>query len=150
MPMTVKVGWIALLVAFSMQALVGYSVAFAIDTPLWAWHQDRIASTLWGDPAFSAETHAFRAWAMALVGATIASWAVAMCWVVAIPLRTGARWSRWAILTSTLAWFFVDTGISAAHSLHINVAFNVLAVAMIAVPLALTWSWRGPLAPGSP
>ncbi len=138
-----KVGWAFLLLSFAVQALVGYTVAFAIDTPLWEWHQSRVGEALWGDGAYGEEVQAYRAWAMALLGGTISCWAVAMIWVVAIPMRRGEGWAWWAIITSTLAWFWVDTAISAAHGVGINVMFNVMALTMIAVPLAMTWSYRG-------
>ena len=142
MPPGVRVGWVCLLVVFAFQGAVGYSVALAIDTPLWSWHQERVALALWDDAAYGERTDAYRQWVMALLGGTIASWAVAMLWVVAIPMRRREPWAWWAIVTSALAWFFVDTAISFRHGVDVNVLFNLLALAMIALPLALTWPWR--------
>lgn len=143
MSTSVKIGWFLLVVAFAMQGLVGVSVAFLIDTPLWDWHQSRTALALWGEPHLDPQTEAFRSWAMALVGGTIVSWSVAMLWIVLIPMRNREPWAWWAIITSTLGWFFIDTTISAMHGVGINVLFNLMALTMLAVPLAMTWSWRG-------
>lgn len=142
MPPLVRAGWILLLLAFGMQALVGYSVALAIDGPLWAWHQESVANALWGSAEYGPEVEAYRAWAMALLGGTIASWAVAMMWVVAVPMRRREGWAWWAVITSTMAWFWIDTAVSAAHGVMINVLFNLGALLMLAIPLAMTWSWR--------
>ena len=143
MPTVVRVGWILLLVSFAVQGIVGYSVALAIDTPLWDWHQERVGLALWGEADYPAEADAYRQWMSALLGGTISCWAVAMIWIVAIPMRRRESWAWWAIITSTLVWFSIDTAISALHGVGINVFFNVMALSMIAIPLAMTWSWSG-------
>ena len=40
-----------------------------------------------------------------------------------------------------LNWFVVDTGISAAHGVWVNVAFNAFALLSTLVPLALLVPW---------
>ncbi len=141
MPPIARIGWTFLLLGLTVQALVGFSIALALDTPLWSWHQDRVGISLWGEAEYAKETRRYRAWAMAVIGGTIASWAVALLWVVAVPLRGGERWAWWAVATSTLAWFSIDTSLSALHGIGINVLFNLGALAMIGLPLAMTWSW---------
>ena len=41
----------------------------------------------------------------------------------------------------TLNWFVIDTAISATHGVWINVAFNLVALGSIAIPLALMIPW---------
>lgn len=93
MPLLVRTGWWLLVVGFAMQAVVGYTIAFAIETPLWSWHQDAVGLALWDDSSFGPRVAAYRAWAMAVVGSTITSWAVVMLWVVgrALTPSHGAR-----------------------------------------------------------
>lgn len=141
MPRNVRIAWRLLLLGFGLQVLVGYTVALGIDGPLWAWHQDRVGLALWGSSTFPPDVGAYRGWAMGLGGATIASFAVAGLWIVAVPLRRGEPWAPVALLTSVLAWFPVDTVISAAHGVWINVWFNTSALLMICVPLAVVWRW---------
>lgn len=136
-----RIAWIALLVGFAGQILLGHLVAFGLDGPAFAWHQDRVGAALWGDAEYGAEVTAYRGWIQALLGGTMISWAWTMLAIVAIPLRRRERWAVWIIVISTLNWFVIDTGISAAHGVGINVAFNCVALASIALPLGLMLPW---------
>lgn len=66
---------------------------------------------------------------------------IALGHLVAVPLRRRERWAGWAIAIATANWFAIDTTLSAAHGVWINVAFNVGALAMIAIPLAIMLPW---------
>lgn len=128
-----------LLVACAMQVVLGYTVALAIDTPLWAWHQGPMAESLWGTPAVPDAASGYRAYAMGMLGPTISSWAVALLFVVIVPFRRRQRWAWWCLATSVLAWFPVDTVISLREGIWINVLFNASGLTMIALPLAATF-----------
>jgi hypothetical protein len=130
-----------LLVALAIQTAAGYAVAFLHDTALFAWHQDRVGLALWGSVDFPSEAARFRAWSFALLGGTMASWGVALLWVVARPFARREPWAWWAVVTSLAAWFPVDTALSAAHGVWVNVAFNAAALLMLAIPLAATRRW---------
>lgn len=143
-----RFAWIALLVGFAGQIVLGHLVAFGLDGPAFAWHQDRVALALWGAPDYGPEVTTYRAWIQALLGGTMIAWAWTMLAIVAIPLRRRERWAVWVIVISTLNWFVIDTGVSAAHDVDINVAFNAVALASIAVPLAMLLPWlRRPVDP---
>jgi hypothetical protein len=75
-----------LLFGFAAQVVLGHAIAFGLDGPLFAWHQDRVA-------------------------------------------------------IASLNWVIVDTAISSAHGVWINVGFNAVALTLTAVPLALMIPW---------
>jgi hypothetical protein len=138
-------GW--LLAGFALQIVLGHLVAFGLGGPLFAWHQERVAEALWGVAEYDAHAAAYRGWIAALLGGTMVSYAWAMLFIAAVPLRRRERWAGWAIAIATLNWFAIDTALSAAHGVWINVAFNVSALAMTAIPLAITVPWLKPACP---
>jgi len=134
--------WLWLLVALAGQAVLGYTIAFAIETPLWSWHQDPMAAALWpgdGEPAVPAVVAGYRRHAMGMLGPTLSAWAVALLVVVAIPFRRREPWAWWCLAVSLMAWFPFDTAISIVEGIWINVVFNLTGFAMIAIPLAGTY-----------
>jgi hypothetical protein len=141
MPRRVRWAWRFLLAALAFQALVGLSAAIAIDSPLWSVHQRAVASELWGHGDFGPNAEAYRSWVMGPLGGTIVGWAVALLWVVAVPMRRREPWAWWAVAASTVVWFVIDSSLSAIHGVYTNVAFNGLAVSMIALPWAATLRW---------
>lgn len=132
--------WV-LLIGFGFQIVLGHVIAFGLDGPLMAWHQDRVARALWGTADYAGHVAAYRAWIQALVGGTMISYAWAMLWLVAIPLRRREPWAAWAIAIATLHWFAIDTSLSAAHGVAVNVAFNCVALLLVAIPLAIMLPW---------
>lgn len=130
-----RAGVWALTVGFGAQVLVGYSAAFGYDSALWAWHRQGVARALWGLAEVPEVAWPLMRQLCAMLGATIACWALAMLCLVRGPLRRREPWAWWAILTSFLSWFVVDTGLSARHGVWINVAFNVGAAIMTLGPL---------------
>ena len=94
------------------------------------------------DPAFfadmPAEASAFQAWIYGVLGATIAGWGACMVAVVRVPFTRRQVWSWNAIAIGVSLWFVVDTTISALHGVWFNVGFNVVAAAMLGLPLAGT------------
>jgi hypothetical protein len=118
---------------------MGYAVAFGLGSPAFAWHQSRVAEALWGSPHYGPEVQSYRSWIAALLGATMAAWAVALAFIVAIPFARRERWAFWCVLVSVAAWFPVDTFVSWRHGVMVNVVFNLGALAMLLLPLGATW-----------
>jgi len=125
--------------AFVAQVPLGYSVAFAYESELWAWHREGMADALWGTTGVPAVAVPVVHQLAAMLGATIACWGVAMAWVVAGPFRRRERWAWFCVASSFAAWFVVDTWLSLTHGVTVNVFFNLGALALIGGPLALTW-----------
>ena len=136
-----RVGWILLLLGFGVQVVLGHVIAFGLDGPLMAWHQDRVGAALWGNSEYATQTDAYRGWIQALLGGTMIAWAWTMLAITAIPLRRREPWAKWVMLVSTLNWFVIDTGVSWAHGVTINVAFNCVALGSIVGPLGLMVAW---------
>lgn len=132
-----ELGVWALVIGFGMQIPLGLSVAFGYTGPLWGWHRQRLAQQLTGAPELSADASAIAAQLAAMLGATMACWALSMLLVVHFPLRRGEAWAWWCVAGSSALWFFVDTGLSVHHGAWVNVAFNLAAGAMIGLPLLL-------------
>lgn len=141
MPRYIALAHGLLLAGFALQIVLGHLVAFGLGGPVFAWHQERVAEALWGVATYDSQTTAYRGWIAALLGGTMVSYAWAMLFIVAVPLRRRERWAGWAIAIATLNWFAIDTALSAAHGVWINVAFNTTALTMTAVPLAIMVPW---------
>lgn len=141
MPRTIALAHGLLLAGFVLQIVLGHLVAFGLGGPVFAWHQERVAEALWGVAAYDPHTAAYREWIAALLGGTMVSYAWAMLFIVAVPLRRRERWAGWAIAIATLNWFAIDTAMSAAHGVWVNVLFNASALTMTAVPLAVMVPW---------
>ena len=141
MPRHVAIAHMVLLFGFGVQIVLGHLVAFGLGGPMFAWHQERVAEALWGAAQYDASTIAYRSWIAALLGGTMVSYAWAMLFIAAVPLRKRERWAAWAIAIATLNWFVIDTTLSAVHGVWINVAFNASALGMTAIPLAIMLPW---------
>ena len=136
-----RLAWWGLLAALISQGLGGYAMAFGFDGPLFRWHQNPTAIALWGDPIYSAQTAAYRHWIQGAMGATLAAWSTACAWLCFIPLRRGERWAWWAIVSSLLAWYPLDTTLSLRDGVWINAAVNTAALTGMVLPLAVLWHW---------
>ena len=106
-----------------------------------------VAEALWGSPVMQPETAQYRAWVMSIFGPTLMGWTVALFFVVRGPFRRGERWAWWCVAASTLVWGLPDTAWSLTHGVNINVALNVFALVMVALPL---WTTRRAFAAGPP
>jgi hypothetical protein len=98
-----------------------------------------VAEALWSTSEFPAEVEPFRGFIMGVLGATMASWAVALLFVVVWPFARRERWAWWCVVVSVCSWAPVDTGLSLAHGVTVNAMFNAMALVMLAIPLAATW-----------
>jgi hypothetical protein len=129
-----------LLIGLTIQALIGYAIAFGYGTlAIFAWHRAGVAEALWSTSEFPTAVEPFRGFIMGVLGATMASWAVALLFVVAGPFARQERWAWWCVVVSVCSWAPVDTGLSLAHGVTVNAMFNAMALVMLAIPLAATW-----------
>lgn len=96
--------------------------------------------SLWGVPALPSNVVVYHRLLHAILGATIASWAVALAFVVHHTFRAGQSWGWWCVLGSTLIWFVPDTAASLYYGAWPNALFNLSCLVGVALPLALTRS----------
>lgn len=128
------------MIGLTIQALAGYAIAFGYGSlSMFAWHRAGVAEALWSTSEFPVEAEPFRDFIMGVLGATMASWAVALLFVVALPFARHERWAWWCVVVSVCSWAPVDTGLSLTHGVTTNAMFNAIALVMLAIPLAATW-----------
>lgn len=99
---------------------------------------DRIDPTFWGDASVTGPTADYRAWLFAVLGATMAGWAIAMFALIRNGIAQGLRWAWNAVALSLLVWFPLDTGYSIAHGVWVNAAGNTVIFILLVIPLAKT------------
>jgi hypothetical protein len=129
----------ALTCVLLVQAGVGLTLAFGYESPLFSWHREGMAQALWGTPEVPGAALPLLRQLNAMLGGTIVSFGLAGAWIAHVPLQRGERWAALAIASSAGAWFVIDTTMSALHGVTVNVLFNVMALAMIALPLGVWW-----------
>lgn len=131
-------GWRRWLLAVAIGMVVfGLFMAAASGTPLFAALNRLIDPAFWAGGTPPAGIDDFRAWVYGVWGATIAGWGVTVAFLAAEPLRRREAWAWRAIAVSTAVCYVFDTGLSIAHGVVINVAFNTVVLVLVAVPLAL-------------
>ena len=118
----------------------GIVMAVASATPLFEVVNRLIDPAFWSDGPPDPGTAAFRAWVYGAWGATLAGWGVVFSLVAWRGLGNREIWAWWALATGTLLWFFLDSAVSLAHGVTFNVAFNVMLLALVGIPLGATRS----------
>jgi hypothetical protein len=127
-----------LAVAVGMTAL-GVFMALFNRSALFAGFDAHIDPVFWGAGPIDPAAGEFQGWAYGVWGATVAGFGLLAAWVVRGPFRARLRWGRDALAASLAVWFLLDTSISAAYGVWLNVAFNCAVLAALTVPLAATW-----------
>ncbi len=89
--------------------------------------------------AFGRGAAAYIGFVTAVLGAVLAGWAAAILCVLAFRFRAGNRDAWSLIAASVLVWFIPDTAYSLLAGFWQNAVFNVVVLAMFAVPLAATF-----------
>ena len=78
---------------------------------------------------------------MAPLGATIAGFYLLQVFIVAYAFRQRQPWAWYAIFSSTLLWFVVDSGMSLLHGAYFNVfMINLFPLGLFGIPLFATRS----------
>jgi hypothetical protein len=96
-----------------------------------------INDALWSRPELPPEVETYHRFVHAVLGATIAGWALALVLVVRHALAERQPWAWWCVLGSTLVWFVPDTIASVAYGVWPNAIFNVGCLVALVAPLAL-------------
>ena len=129
-----------LLYASGFFVVFGVVAAIAPDRPplsLWSHAVDAAYSS--GEPHPSGQ--ALRRFMMAPLGATIAGCYLLQVFIVAYAFRQRQPWAWYAIFSSTLLWFVVDSGMSLVHGAYFNVfMINLFPLVLFGIPLFATRS----------
>ncbi len=115
----------------------GTAMALAAGTPAFDT-VDRLVDPAFWENGPDAAAREFQAWAYGVWGATIAGWGIAVAFLAAQAFRRREAWAWHAIAAGTALWFVLDTGLSLAHGVTFNVAFNLAVLLAVAVPLLST------------
>jgi hypothetical protein len=81
---------------------------------------------------------AFQGWVYGAWGATVIGWGVMTAALVRFAFPRREAWAWWAMVAGIGAWYVVDTAISAAHGVWVNVVLNTVLMVMFGIPLAAT------------
>lgn len=74
-------------------------------------------------------------WMLGLAGAVMIGWGLSMQFVVSIPFKQGEQWAWRAIFYPVLAWYIIDSSISAYFGVGFNVLINSILFLQIVAPL---------------
>lgn len=119
---------------------IGLLAAFAIDSLPFSWYNAGMEATFFDGSKPPAEVQEFKRWTFAVIGATIAGFQLLIVLVSEYALRHRQAWAWWAITSSFLLWFCIDTGLSIYYGAWFNVLLiNLPALLLVAVPLVATW-----------
>jgi hypothetical protein len=137
-----EIGRKVLLGVLVSMALFGLSMTVldnrAVPGPL----HGAINASIWGHAELPADVELYHRFVHAVLGATIAAWALALVFVVRHALAARQRWAWWCVAASTLLWFVPDTAASLWLGVWPNALFNVACLAGLGIPLALTRGGR--------
>jgi len=125
--------------AWAMAAF-GLLFAFFNQTAPFDWlFNHRVNRLFFAEGIPQADDKAFQRWVYGVLGAVLAGWAVSMALVAHFGLRSKARWVWQCYAAGVGLWFVVDTAISIAFGMWLNALFNLILLALVAVPL---WAIR--------
>lgn len=131
--------WIRwMLVVAGLLAGVGVILAVVGGTSAMGVLNDRIDPAFWGDASVNGPVAEYRAWIFAVLGGTMAGWAITMFALVRNGIAKGLRWAWNGVALGLLVWFPLDTGYSLGHHVWVNAAGNTVILLAMAVPLSAT------------
>jgi hypothetical protein len=127
--------WIRWLIVASAGVVVfGLMLAFFPNMPLLGPINDQLETVFALDPP-SPGFRPFQHWIYGAWGATIAGWGLLVSFTVWLPLRKKERWAWYALTSSLLLWFLVDSGLSLLFRITDNVILNTLFLLLLGTPL---------------
>jgi hypothetical protein len=127
-----------LFLALVVQGFVGLILAFFGPSVLLGPFNHYYDQTTFGQSEVPEIAQTFHRWIYSVLGATMASWAVALAYISQVAFKRRERWAWNCIALSLITWFPVDTFFSWKLGVWPNVIFNLTAFAMIAIPLAFS------------
>ncbi|TET54165.1 MAG: hypothetical protein E3J64_02330 [Anaerolineales bacterium] len=139
--------WQRWLVAVGL-AMVAFGIVmtFLNGTALFDVFNEQIDPVFWGTATLPDGARVFQRWVYGAWGATVAGLGVLVACVAHYPFKKGEAWSRNCLVVGMGVWYVLDTGVSIWFGVYFNALFNTALLALMAIPLALTW---GAFASGS-
>ena len=130
--------WQRWLLGLSLVIIVfGLGMAVLNSTPLFEPLNHQVDPVFWGSQPIPEAAEAFRGWVYGVMGATMMGWGVFFAFLVKYPLARKEKWAWVCMVSGLLAWYVVDTSISAYFQVYFNVLFNSLLLVAAVLPLFL-------------
>lgn len=92
------------------------------------------AHTAFGDAATS-----YIKFVYGVLGAVMIGWMTTLLCILVGSFRRGEREAWWAVATSIVVWFTIDSGLSVLTGFWQNAVFNTLFLILFVIPLAATY-----------
>ena len=127
-----------LLIVGIILSVFGIMMALLSGTPLFDLFNRQIDPTFWKARNRGWRNQAVPGLDLRGLGATIAGWGIFMGFIVPYPFNRKERWSWNCLVLGLLAWFILDTSLSAIHKVYFNVAFNTILSVLVGLPLLFT------------
>ncbi len=124
--------------AFTMSAF-GVLMVLFVGTPLFGGLTEQIDEAFWPNGPAAAGLVEYQRWVYGVWGATVTAFGVLAALVGGNAFARQERWARDALAVALLCWYLMDTVISLTSRVWVNAAFNTVALALFALPLAFTW-----------
>lgn len=95
----------------------------------------KIDKVFFNDLIIDKNLDSLKNWYTGVTGAVMMGWGFAMLYVVNYPLRKKELWAWRSMFYPVLAWYILDSGISAYYGVLINVVINTIFFLQIMAPL---------------
>jgi hypothetical protein len=95
----------------------------------------KIDKVFFNDLIFDENLDSLKNWYTGVTGAVMMGWGFAMLYVVNHPLRRKELWAWRSMFYPVLAWYILDSGISAYYGVVINMVINTVFFLQIMAPL---------------
>lgn len=118
--------------------IFGLYMALLSWSPLFAPFGWLVNGTFWQGQAPGAATQQFGLWVYGMLGGAMIWMGTMIYYLAKYPFARKEKWSSDCLLLGMAGWFVVDTLMSAYTGAYFNVAFNVAALCLVAVPLVVT------------
>jgi hypothetical protein len=92
----------------------------------------------WGIQNVARSARDFPHWIYGVLGAVMAGWGSMLAFIVRYPFRAKESWAWWCIGVGIVFWFLIDTIMSLYFQVFFNVAFNLVILIAVALPLGMT------------
>ncbi len=133
--------WYRWLVAVSISLILsGLYTSFFKSTSLDGPFRLFIDSVFWKDGSVTSGSMPFGAFVYSVWGAAIVMWGTQLWFICKFAFKKKEPWAWWAILVSTLLWFFIAAGFSVYYGAFLNAIGDLVYMALLVLPLGMTRS----------
>lgn len=137
-PKTFRFWQLWLVASCAGSVAVGLLLALAPFSAPLAPYVSNIGRAFWGTATIAPDSLALHAWSQAALGSTIAGWGATLACVALGPFGARDPWAPRAFWLGLVCWVPIDCAVSWRAGVTIEVAFNLCALAGMALPLLAT------------